>query len=180
MRPPAELDARRLVMECVEDASGLVSPARGVHVEVVAPEHPVMIIGVAQDITRVCANLLSNAFKFSPEGGAVTVTLVDDDPDEIELRVSDEGPGIPLAEQEAVWDRFYRVQSPRHSDVPGTGLGLPIVRALMQQRIGGSIELQSDGVQGTTMIMRAPRRRVALGRPGTTADETAPVDSVNN
>lgn len=169
MRPSAELDARRLVMECIEDATGLVSSSRGVKVELVAPEHPVVMIGVAQDLMRVCANLLSNALKFSPEGGTVTVTLNDDDADELELRVSDEGPGIPLAEQEAVWDRFYRVQSPRHSDVPGTGLGLPIVRALVQQRIGGSIELHSDGEHGTTMVVRVPRRRVTLGRPGSAA-----------
>lgn len=168
-RPPAELDARQLVTECVEDATGLVAPARGVHVDLVLPEHPVVIIGVAQDLTRVCANLLSNAVKFSPEGGTVTVTLNDDDTDELELRISDEGPGIPLAEQEAVWDRFYRVQSPRHSDVPGTGLGLPIVRALVQQRIGGSIDLYSDGEHGTTVVVRAPRRRVTLGRPSSAA-----------
>lgn len=168
-RPPAELDACKLVTECVEDATGLVSAARGVHVDLVLPEHPVVIIGVAQDLMRVCANLLSNAVKFSPEGGTVTVTLNDDDANELELRISDEGPGIPIAEQEAVWDRFYRVQSPRHSDVPGTGLGLPIVRALVLQRIGGSIELHSDGEHGTTMVVRVPRHRVTLGRPGSAA-----------
>jgi signal transduction histidine kinase len=168
-RPPAELDARQLVTECVEDAMGLVAPSRGVHVELVVPEHPVVMIGVAHDLTRVCANLLSNALKFSPEGGTVTVTLSDDDANELELRISDEGPGIPLAEQEAVWDRFYRVQSPRHSDVPGTGLGLPIVRALVQQRIGGSIALHSDGERGTTMVVRAPRHRVTLRRPSSAA-----------
>ena len=102
-----------------------------------------------------------------------TVELVDDDPDELELRVSDEGPGIPLAQQEAVWERFYRVQSPRHSEVPGTGLGLPIVRALVVQRIGGSIELHSDGEHGTTMMVRAPRHRVTLGRTGQPEAETA-------
>lgn len=163
-RPPVEVDVRTVLEDCVEDATGLVSPARNVHVRVVAPEHPVIMIGVEQDLTRVCANLLSNAIKFSPAGGTVTVTLNDDDPEVLEFRVSDEGPGIPIAEQEAVWDRFYRVQSPRHSDVPGTGLGLPIVRALVQQRIGGTIELQSDGEHGTTVIVRAPRRRVTLGR----------------
>jgi signal transduction histidine kinase len=163
-RPPVEVDVRKLLEDCVEDATGLVSPATNVHVRVAAPEHPVIMIGVEQDLARVCGNLLSNAIKFSPAGGTVTVTLNDDDPEVLEFRVSDEGPGIPIAEQEAVWDRFYRVQSPRHSDVPGTGLGLPIVRALVQQRIGGTIELESDGEQGTTVTVRAPRRRVTLGR----------------
>ncbi|MDX2026606.1 ATP-binding protein [Microcella sp.] len=165
-RPLAEFDVRRLLHDCIEDATGLVSPARNVHVQVVVPEHPVIMMGVEQDLARVCANLLSNAIKFSPAGATVTVTLDDDDPDELEFRVADEGPGIPLAEQEAVWDRFYRVQSPRHSDVPGTGLGLPIVRALVQQRMGGSIELHSDGEHGTTVVVRAPRRRVTLEGSG--------------
>ncbi len=173
MRPPTELDARQMLIDCVEDAKGLVAPGRNVNVEVQVPEHPVIMIGVEQDLTRVCANLLSNALKFSPVGGTVTVALIDDDPDELELRISDEGPGIPLAEQEAVWDRFYRVQSPRHSEVPGTGLGLPIVRALVVQRIGGSIRLHSDGEHGTTMIVRAPRRRGTLGRTGQPGAETA-------
>ena len=106
MRPPTELDARQMLVDCVEDAKGLVVPGRNVHVAVVVPEHPVTMIGVEQDLMRVCANLLSNAVKFSPEGGTVTVTLNDDDADVLELRISDEGPGIPLAEQEAVWDRF--------------------------------------------------------------------------
>ena len=163
-RPPTEVDVRRVLEECVEDATGLVSPTKNVAVRVVAPEHPVIMIGVEQDLARVCGNLLSNAIKFSPSDGTVTVTLDDSNPDELQFRVTDEGPGIPLAEQEAVWDRFYRVKSPRHSDVPGTGLGLPIVRALVVQRMGGSIDLQSDGVHGTTMTVRAPRRSVTLGR----------------
>lgn len=156
-RPATEVDARRLVAECVEDATGLVSPERGVRVDLRLPDQPVTMIGVEQDLARVCANLLSNAIKFSPVGGTVSVTLVDDG-ETIELRIVDGGPGIPLADQDAVWDRFYRVQSARHSDVPGTGLGLPIVRALVQQRIGGEVALHSDGEHGTTAVVRVPRR----------------------
>lgn len=180
VRPATELDARRILIDCVEDATGLVAPGRNVNVEVQAPEHPVIMIGVEQDLTRVCANLLSNAVKFSPVGGTVTVALTDDDPDDVELRVTDEGPGIPLADQEAVWDRFYRVQSPRHKDVPGTGLGLPIVRALVVQRMGGSIELHSDGEQGTTMIVRVPRRRDAVGRTEQRGAENAATENAGD
>ena len=165
-RPAIAVDARRLVAECVEDATGLVSPNRDVRVDLRLPDHPVTIIGVEQDLARVCANLLSNAIKFSPAGGTVTVTLVDEG-ESIELRIVDEGPGIPLADQDAVWDRFYRVQSARHSDVPGTGLGLPIVRALVQQRIGGEVSLHSDGEHGTTAVVRVPRR------PGAQAAEVS-------
>lgn len=156
-RPAVEVDLRRLLADCVEDATGLVSPERGVRVALEVPDHQVTAVGVEQDFSRVCANLLSNAIKFSPAGGTVTVTLVDEG-ETIELRIADEGPGIPLAEQEAVWERFYRVQSPQHSDVPGTGLGLPIVRALVRQRLEGEVALNSDGTHGTTAVVRVPRR----------------------
>lgn len=160
-RPVVEVDVRRLLTECVEDATGLVAPGRDVRVDLRLPDHPVSILGVEQDLSRVCANLLSNAVKFSPPGSTVTVTLTDD-ADWLELRIADEGPGIPIEEQEAVWERFYRVRSPQHRDVPGTGLGLPIVRALVRQRLGGEVELMSDGVHGTTAVVRAPRRRVRV------------------
>lgn len=170
-RTAVEVDVRRLLSECVEDATGLVSPERGVRVDLTVPDHRVTAFGVEQDFSRVCANLLSNAIKFSPPGGTVAVTLLDDD-EWIELRIVDEGPGIPLAEQEAVWERFYRVQSPRHSEVPGTGLGLPIVRALVRQRLGGEVTLHSDGEHGTMAVVRVPRERpsrVDAGRPPTSA-----------
>jgi signal transduction histidine kinase len=168
LRPAVEVDVSRLIVECVEDATGLVSRERDVQVELHVPAEPVIVLGVEQDFSRVCSNLLSNAVKFSPAGGTVTVTLVADE-QWIELRIADEGPGIPIAEQEAVWERFYRVHSARHSDVPGTGLGLPIVRTLVRQRLGGEVALLSDGVHGTTAVVRVPRRRVpAAGGERTT------------
>ena len=159
LRPAVEVDVSRLIVECVEDATGLVLRERDVQVELHVPAEPVIVLGVEQDFSRVCSNLLSNAVKFSPAGGTVTVTLVADE-QWVELRIADEGPGIPIAEQEAVWERFYRVHSARHSDVPGTGLGLPIVRTLVRQRLGGEVALLSDGVHGTTAAVRVPRRRV--------------------
>ncbi|UTT63447.1 ATP-binding protein [Microcella humidisoli] len=160
LRPAVEVDVSRLIVECVEDATGLVSRERDVQVELHVPAEPVIVLGVEQDFSRVCSNLLSNAVKFSPAGGTVTVTLVADE-QWVELRIADEGPGIPIAEQDAVWERFYRVHSARHSDVPGTGLGLPIVRTLVRQRLGGEVALLSDGEHGTTAVVRVPRRRVS-------------------
>ncbi len=157
-RPPADLDLVRLVRDCVDDTVGLGATDREVQVDLHVPEHPVIIHAVAQDLVRVVSNLLSNALKFSPLGGHVTVSLTAPaQSTTVELRIDDEGPGIPLAEQQAVWERFYRVQSPRHRDVPGTGLGLPIVRALVEHRVGGEVSLSSDGVQGTSVVVRIPR-----------------------
>jgi signal transduction histidine kinase len=155
-RPPAPVDLHMLLRECVDDIVGLDSTAGQVRVDLDLPQNPVVVQAVEQDLTRVLSNLLTNAVKFSPRGGTVTVTLTEGD-ESITLSIADEGPGIPLAEQEAVWERFYRVQSPRHRDIPGTGLGLPIVRSLMERRIGGDISLISDGEHGTTMVVEIPR-----------------------
>lgn len=157
-RAAVQLDLVELVRHSAEEASGL-SPAREVRVDLTAPEHPVMIVGVSQDIARVCANVLSNAVKFSPDGGIVRLSVIDDAEETVEIRVVDEGPGIPAADLPHVWERFYRVQTERHREVPGTGLGLPIVKGLVETRIGGTIELESDGETGTTVILRVPRER---------------------
>jgi len=178
------LDLVELVRHSAEEASGL-SPEREVRLELHVPEHPVMIVGVAQDLARVCANLLSNAVKFSPEGGAVTITIADDDLETVEIRIVDDGPGIPVLDLPLVWERFYRVQSERHRGVPGTGLGLPIVKSLVESRIRGTIDLESDGERGTTVILRIPREAssvvvgaaTAQGAPAMGHDERSQPDA---
>ncbi len=169
-RPPADLDLRVLLDNCIDDTLVLVPAARAVTVERRMPDEPVTIHAVEQDLVRVFSNLLTNAMKFSPAEGTVTVAL--SAPVEsawVEVRIDDEGPGIPLAEQEAVWERFYRVQSPQHRDVPGTGLGLPIVRALVEHRIGGQVSLSSDGVSGTSVVVRIPRSPLSIAPPAQSA-----------
>ena len=158
----------RLLAHCIEDTLGIVPPTRDVQVELRGVDHPITLRVVEQDLVRVCSNLLSNAIKFSPPGGVVTVT-VSEHPDELLISIADQGPGIPPEEQDAIWERFYRVQSPEHRGVPGTGLGLPIVRSLMTARIGGEVTLTSDGESGTTVTMCMPRvpttRTAAIQRP---------------
>ena len=170
-RAAAQLDVLEVVRHCAEDASGL-SPARQVQIALTAPEHPVMIVGVTHDIARVCANLLSNAVKFSPDGGTVRLDVIDEGDETVEIRVVDEGPGIPAADLPHVWERFYRVQTERHREVPGTGLGLPIVKGLVETRIGGTIDIESDGLTGTTVILRIPRERAVSVPVATTAMRT--------
>ncbi|MER3390477.1 MAG: ATP-binding protein [Microcella sp.] len=160
-RTAGPIDLGLLVRQCAEDASGL-SPEREVRVEVTAPEHPAIVVGVVQDLARVFANVLSNAVKFSAAGGTVAITVDDHGAGPVVVRVVDHGPGIPAADLPHVWDRFYRVQTERHREVPGTGLGLPIVKGLVEARIGGSIEIESDGESGTTVILRIPREAAPL------------------
>lgn len=157
-RVPEAVDIGRLLRHSIEDTVGIVPADRGVRVSLTGAEHPITIEAVEQDLVRVCSNLLANAIKFSPAGGQVSVE-VRADADFIEITIGDEGPGIPLDEQDAVWERFYRVQSTAsHRSVPGSGLGLPIVRSLVEGRIGGTVRLVSDGENGTTVTLRVPRR----------------------
>ncbi len=86
--------------------------------------------------------------KFTPPGGAVTIELVRTD-ENLMLRVSDTGPGIPLAEREAVFRRFYR--SDKSRNMAGMGLGLSLVAAIT--RLHGFKVQVADGAQGCTIEM---------------------------
>ncbi|RZS56191.1 signal transduction histidine kinase [Microcella putealis] len=138
-RTPVAVDLRDLVEQAAEDARGLF-PQRAIDIVVTLPTEPVVARVIRQDVQRVIANLLSNAVKFSPLSGHVRVVLTGNDTS-AELTITDDGPGIPADQLPLVWERFYRVQDESHRDAPGTGLGLPIVRALVEERLGGDIEL---------------------------------------
>ncbi len=153
-RPAAPLDLRLLLRQCVQDAEGL-APARRIAFRLDVPETPAVIRSEAPALARVLANLLSNAVKFSEDGGAVEVSLAPHG-DGWRVRIEDHGMGIPPDQLAHVWDRFSRVQDDRHRDVPGTGLGLPIVRELVEKRLGGVVRLESDGESGTTVLLDLP------------------------
>ena len=112
-------------------------------------------IGDPDRIEQVLVNLIDNAVKYSPEGGEVVVRAV---PSAVSVRVEvvDHGMGISQAEQEAVFEKFYR-GDPQHLSVPGgTGLGLYICRELVQ-RMGGSIGVRSRPGEGSTFWFDLPR-----------------------
>jgi two-component system, OmpR family, phosphate regulon sensor histidine kinase PhoR len=154
LRPASEFDIVALTRHCAQDAEGL-AVGRSIRLTVSAPDTALMIRSVSQDVARVLANLLSNAVKFSPRDSTVDITVASSDSG-VTIAIADHGPGIPPAVLSEVWGRFYRVSSPRHRDVPGTGLGLPIVEALTQQRLRGRVALLSDGETGTTAVLSLP------------------------
>ena len=106
-------------------------------------EGPVMAIGQPTLAAELIGNLLDNAIRYSRPGGMVSVRLTNGAGGPL-VEIDDDGPGIPEQEREKVWDRFYRIQG--RGQPPGTGLGLPIARALAQ-RMGAEIEL-ADGRTG--------------------------------
>jgi PAS domain S-box-containing protein len=105
-------------------------------------------------IVQVVVNLLSNAIKFSPRGATITVSAIEHE-HTIELRVIDQGPGIPLQYQEEIFQRFHQIEAANPHK--GTGLGLAIAKAIVDGH-NGSIGVISEPGKGSTFWFRVPRR----------------------
>lgn len=105
-------------------------------------------------ITQVLDNIISNALKYSPEGGRVTFAI-DQLPSDIQVRVRDEGVGIPQDSINKIFDRFYRVDKARTRKLGGTGLGLAIAKEMVYAH-GGNIWAQSREGKGTIVYFTIP------------------------
>ena len=117
-------------------------------------------------IQQALVNLIDNAVKHSPKGETVTVGLeiknggeaatINHQPSTINLSVSDHGPGIPAAEHEKIFERFYRLGSELRRETQGVGIGLSVVKHIMEAH-GGRVRVQSEVGQGSrfTIELRA-------------------------
>ncbi|MEJ2644898.1 MAG: ATP-binding protein [Gammaproteobacteria bacterium] len=103
----------------------------------------------------VVDNLLSNALKYSPEGGVLTVSLATGEDDTVVLEVTDSGPGIPVQERQRVFDAFFQGSIPCAGHVKGTGLGLSIAREYVQAH-GGEIEVVEHQGGGARLRVTLP------------------------
>jgi signal transduction histidine kinase len=113
-------------------------------------------------IEQILVNLIGNALKYSPIGGRVLVHGRKQG-HEIEVSVDDEGPGIPASEQEKIFDKFYRQDNETNRKNPGTGLGLPICRTLINLH-GGKIWVESEAGKGCHLVIRLPLNLEKLPR----------------
>jgi two-component system phosphate regulon sensor histidine kinase PhoR len=127
---------------------------QGVTLRAQVPADLPPIRGDEDRLDRLLLNLLHNAIKFSPDGGAVTVTA-DEHPDAVVVSVSDEGVGIPTKDQPRVFERFYKVDRARRRGLGGTGLGLAIARHIAEAH-GGRIWLESVEGEGSTFSFSLP------------------------
>jgi signal transduction histidine kinase len=110
--------------------------------------------GRPQAIKRCLANLLENAVKY----GKSARVVVDDGGGRLVIRIEDQGPGIPEAELERVFDPFYRLEGSRNRETGGTGLGLAIARSVAQGH-GGTLVLQNRREGGIAAVLTLPRQR---------------------
>jgi PAS domain S-box-containing protein len=113
-----------------------------------------LITGDAQRIAQLLDVLLSNAIKFTPEGGRVTVTATPSE-DHWFISVADTGIGVPPAERDSLFERFYRASNARAARIPGSGLGLAVARAIARLH-GGEISVSSGDPTGTVVLVALP------------------------
>jgi signal transduction histidine kinase len=113
-----------------------------------------IITGDPRRLDRALINLLTNAIKFTPDGGRVTVSTRRAG-DRVRIEVADTGIGIPPEDQDKIFDRFFRSSSAAHLAVPGTGLGLAITKMIVEGH-GGEIEVSSTPGEGTRFTLALP------------------------
>jgi len=118
-----------------------------------APEKT-MVLGDARMLQRMLANLLDNAVKYTPPGGAVEILLSESEKKDVTIAIRDTGIGISEADLAHVFERFYRCDRSRSQ--PGTGLGLSLARAIARAH-GGDITVMSALDQGSTFTITLPK-----------------------
>ena len=123
-------------------------------------EDETIFVEIDEDkITQVLDNIISNAMKYSPEGGIITFKTKQSE-DKITISISDEGVGIPKDNLDKIFDRFYRVDKARTRKLGGTGLGLAIAKEMVNAH-GGNIWADSVEGKGTTIFFTLPYDRNA-------------------
>ncbi|MEQ6376371.1 cell wall metabolism sensor histidine kinase WalK [Bacillaceae bacterium S4-13-56] len=125
-------------------------------------DEPIYVEMDPDKITQVFDNILSNAIKYSPEGGTIVIKT-HNDMEEITISVTDEGVGIPKGKVSKIFERFYRVDKARSRNLGGTGLGLAIAKEMIDAHHGHIWATSKEG-QGTTIIFTLPVSKWKRGK----------------
>ncbi len=154
--------ARELVEESRAEFAS-VAAARAIELDAIAPER-LELDGDREALRRALANLLDNALRHTPTGSKVTIS-VRAAAAGVLLEVTDEGPGLDAAEQEKVFERFWRADGARGRNGGGSGLGLAIVKRIAEAH-GGSVSISSNPGEGATFALELPVRQMPLRGTG--------------
>ncbi|MFG1229079.1 ATP-binding protein [Xanthobacter wiegelii] len=168
-----DVDLRTLVADAVK-ATAELARAKGAEIVLTAADTVPAIKADPDRLTQVMLNLISNAAKFVPaQGGRIDVRLIAD-ADGLEVQVEDNGPGVPPADRDTIFEKF-RQGGDALNRPPGTGLGLPISRRIVDH-FGGKIWLDQREGKGACFAFRLPLRRDGANAPKQTnsaeAEET--------
>src|SRR5215210_4109805 len=158
-----ECDLRELV-EDVAETAGILGESAGVNEEHTVPSTPVLMAVDKGRIREMLLNMVTNAIKYTPQGGTVSLRLEQDD-ESVTLSVRDSGIGIAPGDLPHIFERFWRADPARSrtGDRPGVGLGLAITKWIAEAH-GGSITVQSRPGRGSIFTVRLPKAPVSISQ----------------
>lgn len=119
------------------------------------PDH--LIISDQKHLQNVFHNLIGNAVKYAPDSGASLSINISEFPDQLHIAITDNGPGIPAAEREQIFEKFHRVTNHTTHEVPGLGIGLYYARGILRQ-LRGDIQLTKSSPAGATFTVILPQQ----------------------
>jgi two-component system, OmpR family, sensor histidine kinase VicK len=143
----------RFVMTCRQ---------KDIHLQLQMENDLPMVIVDRDKLDQVLDNVISNAVKYTPASGSITIKAEKSDSDIVQVSISDTGLGIPKQDLNRLFERFYRVDKARSRTLGGTGLGLSIAQEIIHSH-GGEIWIESEYEQGTTVFFTLPTRGEANG-----------------
>jgi two-component system sensor histidine kinase SenX3 len=152
LHEPELVDVGTVVAEAT-DRVRVAAEARSIDLTLVS-EEGLRVFGDAELLTTAVTNLVTNAVNYSADGTHVGIGARRTG-DTVEVTVTDQGEGIPAAEQERIFERFYRVDAARSRETGGTGLGLAIVKHVSNNH-GGEVTVWSQEGRGSTFTMTLP------------------------
>lgn len=151
---PTQVNLADVVLAAVETSRPLIESHQH-NLTINLPEQPMMVLADGARLSQVFANLLNNAAKYTPDGGRVTIDAQRDE-DEIVVRVGDTGAGIPREMLAKIFDLFTQVDHSLDRSHGGLGIGLTLVRRLVEMH-EGSVHAYSDGEgRGSEFVVRLP------------------------
>lgn len=157
-----ELDLRQPILDAYERFS-ISAQEKELTLTTDLPQHPVWVEGDGEALRQVFDNLLSNAVRYTPEHGRITMRLKEER-DQAWAEVEDSGIGIDEDQLSRIFERFYRVDTARSREQGGTGLGLSIVKHIAT-RLGGGVSVRSVLGTGTTFCVHLPLSRGESSTP---------------
>jgi signal transduction histidine kinase len=145
------MDLTRVLDESAQAIKALANK-RNISIKLETPHSPFNVLGDVDGLSQVFINLINNAVKFSPEGKTVEITAVADE-NEASVSVVDHGLGVPPESIAHLFERFYRAKNVTLAEIPGSGIGLYIVKSIVDE-LRGTISVESELNRGTTFTVK--------------------------